>query len=354
MTRDTVDVHSHAVVPGGPTAIGAWYPAIELRSDGAMLRFPDGNDRLLPPSSHRAEPRVEWMDSVGIGVQVLSPAPNTLAEFVDGAAALDVARHINDGLADLAASPAHRFVALGTLPAQRPNDALTELSRCVTDLGLIGVELSTAAVLDGAAEGWLPALLDAAAQQQALVFVHPHDRTVSSRRNLSGMAHTLGIGMPSELALAGWELAKLLVEGPAPQVVLAHGGGTLPWLLARLEALWKVGLLVDAPLGGPTFAVTRTLHVDSLTFGDEQLEALLQILGEDRVLFGSDFPAPFAEVPIPRTPAHDGRDCLDAMLRLNARRLGIGMHRSASHRRRLSAAERNDDALASGERVGRT
>jgi aminocarboxymuconate-semialdehyde decarboxylase len=319
MTNGVVDLHSHVAVTGGPRATGRWVPELESRPDGVMMRFSDGTSRLLPRASVDIGVRLSWIDSVGIAVQALSPAPNTLVEFVDGPAAIGAACHVNDGIASMVAEAPSRFVGLGTLPLTDPEAAAEELRRCSEDLGLRGVEVSTTAVLDGAEAGWLPDLLAAAGVLGAVLFVHPHDRTVAERRGVRSLAHALGITMPNDVALAGWELAKALIpQATRPNVLLAHGGGSLPWLLARLDALWRAGLIEDSPPGGPTWAVNETLHVDSLTFGDEQLDVLLRIMGKDRVIFGSDYPAPFAEAPILRSSRAVEHDDLESLLRNNA------------------------------------
>jgi aminocarboxymuconate-semialdehyde decarboxylase len=169
---------------------------------------------------------------------------------------------------------------------------------------------------------------DAAAELGALVFVHPADTTLDPRLAAAGVA--FGAGMPAETRVAA---AALLVSGalarrrPGIRLCLAHGGGTLPWLLPRLDK----GELIKNPDTAPgrlPSALARSLYSDSLTYDVDSLLLAVQRYGTEHVLLGTDYPFAAREAPagavIRRTDQRLGDSLRAAIGAGNAQALGAG------------------------------
>ena len=188
-------------------------------------------------------------------------------------------RFLNDDLAATCAARSDRMIGLGTVPLQDSDAAVAELRRCVLELGLRGVQIGShinAHVAPGV--GGAPATTRnlplcapelrpfwrEAAKLGAAVLVHPWDMEWWCP---SAYWQPWLIGMPSETALAGSALilGGVLDELPDLKVMLSHGGGSLPYLIGRVEWGHKCRpdlVAVDSP-GSPRGPLSR-LYVDSI------------------------------------------------------------------------------------------
>jgi aminocarboxymuconate-semialdehyde decarboxylase len=192
------------------------------------------------------------------------------------------------------------------------------------DLGLAGIEVGTAAAGRDLDDPALEPLWARAAEKGAIVFVHPESAPGFERLGKARLI--VSAGYPSETGLAG---AKLLMGGifsryPALRIVLAHGGGTLPWLLPRLDRLWSMFEDVRAVCAERPSAAARAFYCDTLTFDAENLQLVAQRIGASHLMVGSDYPFTVMEDPpgavLAHCPAFD-TETREGMRGANARRL---------------------------------
>lgn len=309
----TVDVHSHVVPTSLPDmtsdGYGRW-PG--LTRDGERGMILTGGRPFRPVDSRCWTPaaRVEDLDACGVDVQVISPTPITLCHDAppEGAAAL--ARAQNDFMADFVAAAPDRLAAFGAVPLQAPDVAAAELERCTRELGFAGVEIGTvigAARADGSGvvgagptELWDPALEPfwaAAEDLGTTVFLHPADLPCAAR--LAPLDLAFGVGMPCETgtAAAGLVVSGLLARHPRLQILLAHGGGALPWLLPRLDQGWEILPRQQERISEPPSHYARRFLVDSLTYDAAGLALAAERFGTGHVLLGTDSPFAAREEP---------------------------------------------------------
>lgn len=294
-----IDLHTHAIDPDlpdvGQTHEGVFPVVRRTAPDRAQILLGGQVYREIDSRCWSAEARVKDMDADGVAVQVVSPTPVTLChgESADGARVLAAAQ--NDFLARLVAEAPDRLVALGCVPLQDPDAAVKELRRCVTDLGFAGVEIGTrVGELELADPGFAP-FFRAAADLNAVVFVHPVDGTLEPR--LARLRIGFGLGMPAETATAaaGLLITDLLDKVPGLRMCLAHGGGTLPSALSRLDRGQQLAGETD-PARLAT-ARARRLWCDSLTYDGPALRLAAGRFGPDHVVLGTDYPFDAREQP---------------------------------------------------------
>ncbi|NKQ51877.1 amidohydrolase family protein [Amycolatopsis sp. K13G38] len=289
-----IDLHTHAIAPDLAAVPGdhRWPTTHPTGPAGAELRVGGRWYRDLDERCWSAEARLRDMDAEGVAVQVLSPVPVTLCHDAPAAGAAEIARCQNDFLAGLAAVAPNRFRALGAVPLQAPDTAIAELRRCL-DLGFAGVEIGTRVGDRELTDPLFAPFFDAAEASGAVVFVHPVDETVDPRVTAAGL--TFGAGMPGETGIAGAGLvtSDLLVKRPDLRIVLAHGGGSLPCLLPRLDVGAR---LRGATRPAPT-TLARTLFCDSLTYDAPGLLLAAHRFGSDHVVLGTDYPFSARENP---------------------------------------------------------
>lgn len=295
-----VDVHTHAIPPSLPDLEpsfpwGRW-PTVERDGTGARILVGGRQYRTIDARSFSAPRRLADMDAEGIAMQVVSPAPITLCHDAPAQGAAMLAAAQNEFLADLVSQSPGRLRALGAVPLQDPDAAIAELRRCAAMPGFIGVEIGTrvgeAELGDSGFDGFFRAATDLG----AVVFVHPVDTSLDPRLARLGVA--FGAGMPSDTGVAG---AALLASGalarrPQARICLAHGGGTLPWLLPRLDRGARIGD-PDLPSDLLPSALARTIMADSLTYDAASLLLAARRYGTENLMLGTDYPFAAREAP---------------------------------------------------------
>jgi aminocarboxymuconate-semialdehyde decarboxylase len=284
----------------------------ELFRDGAPYRIID--DR-----SWDIDRRIADMDAESVALQVLSPIPVTYAYEATPADGAAYARAQNDALAGVVRARPDRFAALGAIPLQDVDLACVELERAMTELGLCGVEIGTTAAGRELDDPLLDPFWERCEALDAIVFVHPESAPGFDRLRRRMMV--ISTGYPTETGIAGAALLTSgLLERRNLRIVLAHAGGTLPWLLPRLDRLWES--FADLRTASPRrpSEVAKTLYCDTLTFDERNLALVLERFDPARVVVGSDYPFPIREVPagavVRQSTVHR-----DALRSENARRL---------------------------------
>lgn len=319
------DVHTHVVPDTLPVIDDPIWPSMVVEDGGdRRLVFPDGSKRPLTPPAWDVEARTEDMDRLGISRHILSPMPAVLADVVSSPQAGDrVASAVNDAVAQFVTAAPDRFGGLGTLPVGSRDRVLGHISRCSEELGLDGFEISTEGLLRFMQEGIWGDVFRAISAAQLWLFIHPHDHMVAGRRGIRGRLSVAGVGMTTETALAAVELMRTALLGDDSRVLLAHGGGTLPYLLPRMDSLWESTVARSELPIPPSEAFTRWFYVDSCVHGANSLRCVASVVPADRLLYGSDYP--FA-LHVPAANVQDTFDTATAagILNRNAEVAGLG------------------------------
>ena len=289
----TIDVHTHFF----PRELAATFDADAGRSLPSLVVHADGSGaimlggktfRRVSAACWDAERRIERMDRDGITMQVLSPVPVTLI----GEAAVGVAaawsRRQNELLAEIAASRPDRFAALGMVPLQDPDAAVTELEYALTELGLQGVEIGTETAGRELDDPALSGFFAAAAALSAPIFVHPTGGGAVIRRD--GQPYDFGLGMLTDTALAAAALVfgGVLERFPGLRIALAHGCGTFAWAYPRLVR--GAGIGTESANGDRLAELVRSLWVDAIVFEPAHLALVARRFGAEHIMLGSDFP----------------------------------------------------------------
>ena len=291
-TAERVDVHAHFVFTPAPFAErfgdDRW-PSVAFDGDHALLSRGGRVVRRLPPAGWSLTARIDALDAAALDRQVLSPVPPLICDWAGPELAAEWARHANRELANAVAAHPSRFTAMGTVPLNHPGVAVAVLEEA-KQLGLVGVEIGTTA---GGRELDHPDLLEffqAAGELGMVVFIHPLVLGAHSdwTPRIDTLELTFGLGMTTDTAIAA---ARLVFGGtvsssPGLSLCLAHGGGSFAWVLARIAHLW------DRTHDTTAAELARPVYVDSVVFDQRNLRFLVDQLGADRVLFGTDHPLP--------------------------------------------------------------
>lgn len=291
-----IDVHTHLIPPGWEdwaTRFGGerWPRLVERDACHATIMTGAQFFRDVDHRSWSATRRIEDMDRLGIGRQVLSPPPVMFCYWADARATAAFSRMQNENVAGVVARHPERFLGMATVPLQDTGLAVTELRYCRERLGLRAVEIGSCPAGRDFDDPELFPFFEACASLDVAVFVHPAVPLVGQER-LGKYYFPLIVGNPLETALAASKLiyGGVLERLPGLRVCFAHGGGAFPFTLARLDHGWKVRPEGPAAIPRPPSQYARRLYFDSLTLGAANLRFLVEQFGAERVVIGSDYP----------------------------------------------------------------
>lgn len=289
-----VDVHSHFVsreVLGALDRDGARFGTPLRREPGGRLFVltPERPYGPIGPEFHDVGRRREFMRGQGVTTQVLSPPPFLFYYWLDAHVGLDIIRMENDAIAEVAArDPAH-FVGLGTVPLQDVASSIRESER-IKGAGLRGVEVGSnvnGRDLDGP-EFW--PFFEALQDLDLPVLLHGGNVAGGDRMNDFHLKNLVGFPLDTTLAAARLIFAGTLDRFPRLRICVGQAGGALPYLAGRLDHGYAVRPECRRHIAAAPSEYLRRLYFDTLTHSPRALGWLLETVGPERVMLGSDFP----------------------------------------------------------------
>lgn len=309
-----VDIHTHVYPPSYMSLLGSRNTVPYVRTfpdapDTSRLIILPGEDDPATPSTARGRPvgpeyydikqKILFMDTHGIDVSVISLA-NPWLDFLDPSEAGETARKINDEVNDLCEQHPGRLYAFGALPLSAPAEVVVaEIERLAGLSRMRGIIMGTSGLGKGLDDPSLDPIYAALEKHQQLVFLHPHYGLPSSvygpRANEYGHVLPLALGFPLETTIA---VTRMLLSGvwdrfQSLQVLIAHSGGTLPFLVGRIESciLHDGHLAKEGNLEGRRSVwdvLKKNIYLDAVIYSEVGLKAAIDASGKDRLLFGTD------------------------------------------------------------------
>jgi aminocarboxymuconate-semialdehyde decarboxylase len=322
VTRRAVDVHCHFIPPALVRKLEKEGPAhsIEVRDAGgkSFVSFAD-RDRTqpFPAGMLDLDDRLRWMDDSGIDVQILSAWMDFSAYVLDAEDGLWLASSLNDLTAEAISARGDRFRAMAAVPLQEPTLAAAELRRAVTELGMVGVEIATSVVDEELDEERFGTFWSAAEDLDAMVLVHPYASLGGERLKRYFFSNIVGNPAEETVAAAHLIFGGVLERHPRLKVCLTHGGGFLPYQIGRQDRGYVARSDATAVrVSSPPSSFLRRFLYDTIVHDPSALRFLVERVGADRVVLGSDYPFPMGD-PDPLRTVDDAElpaDAVEAIL----------------------------------------
>ena len=296
----TIDIHSHFFPKSWPDlraryGTGDW-PWIKHTEPGkAVIMVGDREFRNIYSACWDPEIRLQEMDRDGIDLQVISSTPVLFGYERPAEHALDCAKMFNDAALELCARGDGRLKSICQVPLQDIDASCAELSRCMRS-GHLGVQIGNHVGLKNLDDPGIVTFLAHCAEEGAAVFVHPWDMMARERMPNYMMPWT--VAMPAETQLA---IVALIMSGAFDRlpktlrICFAHGGGSFAFLLGRLENAWRNHPVARGKCELPPRHYVDRFYVDSAVYDDKALQLLVDVMSEDRIVLGSDYPFPLGE-----------------------------------------------------------
>jgi aminocarboxymuconate-semialdehyde decarboxylase len=295
----TLDIHSHVAVPEAMELVA---PHLDFsKVPLAHFATPDtkainqAQDAERQPQFTDLKTRLADLDAMGLDMQLVMPPPPQLYYSLPEDIAARAALIVNDGIGEFCARAPDRFVGLGAVTLQAPERAVEELRQVMGPYGMKGVEVLTNVNGKELSDPSLEPFWKEAEALGALVVIHPNGFTDGQR--LSRFYFNNVVGNPLETALA---LHYLIFDGvleryPDLKLLAVHGGGYLGAYSGRIDHAWGAREDCRAGLPHPPTHYLKKVWLDSVVFTPQQLRALVETFGPERIVMGTDYPFDMGE-----------------------------------------------------------
>jgi len=296
---EVIDAHGHFVPSGLHDAVRCDpllrdAVTVTVLADGSeALRFP-GIDwvRPMPRELNNPDMSLDWLDNKGIGRQIVGPWSDLFGYQLDSRAGERWCKVVND-LQIQELEHTARLIPLGILPLQSPTLAAAEVNR-TADLGFKGVTIGCRVGELDLDDPQMDVVWATLAERGLPVVMHPAFHAHEARTSDLGLPNTIGRPHDTDIAVARLVLSGTLVRHPGSRLFLMHGGGSIPLLWGRLQR----NHAISPETTDPELSIGR-IWVDSVVYRPEAVKYLVETVGEDHVLLGSDYPFPIMD-PEPR------------------------------------------------------
>jgi aminocarboxymuconate-semialdehyde decarboxylase len=234
--------------------------------------------------------RLKHMDRMGVDVQAVSPSPNQTYYWTEPGMGQELARAVNERIAQIAAQHPDRFVGLGTVPLQNVELAVAELEFLMRTLGLKGVEINPNVNGKELTASNLGKFFAAPEKLNAVIFMHPICYTQGERLMDHYFNNVIGNPLETTVATAHLIFDGVMERHPKLKVILPHAGGYLAHYWARMDHAWKARPDCRTVLKHKPSKSLEKFYFDTIAFDPGMLGHLIERFGADHVLLGTDYP----------------------------------------------------------------
>lgn len=295
-----LDIHTHIMPPQMPNWVKKFgygdFIHVEHRNCNACMMKGDKLFRVVEDNCYKVEDRLKDMETTGVTTQVLSTIPvlfNYWAKPEDG---LETSRFFNDHIANCVIKNSKEFIGLGTVPMQDTELAIEEMHRSIKDLKLTGLEIGTNINGINLSDERFFSFYAEAEKLGCALFIHPWEMMGEQQMEKYWLPWLVGMPAETTRAICSLIFGGVFEKFPNLRVAFAHGGGSFPFTLGRIEHGFNVRadlVAIDNPINPKEYL--GKFWIDALVHDAKALNYVLDLLGEDAICMGSDYPFPLGE-----------------------------------------------------------
>ncbi|HRD59028.1 MAG TPA: amidohydrolase family protein, partial [Ferruginibacter sp.] len=269
---------------------------LEHRNCKACMMKGDKLFREVEENCFDVSLRKKEMDETDVTVQVLSTIPvlfNYWAKPKDG---LETSRFFNDHMAESVAKNPDRFIAIGTVPMQDIDLAIKEMERCISELKMPGLEIGSNINGINLSDPQFFPFYKRAEELGCSLFVHPWEMMGEGQMQKYWLPWLVGMPAETSRAICSMIFGGVFEKFPKLKVAFAHGGGSFPATIGRIEHGFNVrpDLVAMDNAINPSHYIGH-FWIDSLVHDEKAMRFIVDVMGEDKICLGSDYPFPLGE-----------------------------------------------------------
>jgi aminocarboxymuconate-semialdehyde decarboxylase len=296
-----IDIHTHILPENIPNfkekfGYGGFINLDHHKPCCARMMVDDKFFREVEDNCWNAETRMKECDGFNVDVQVLSTVPVMFSYWAKPEDCLELSVFLNDHIAGIVKKYPKRFIGLGTIPLQSPELAIKELERCM-EIGLAGVQIGSHVNDWNLNAPELFPVFEAAEQLGAAIFVHPWEMMGQEKMSKYWLPWLVGMPAETSLAICSMIFGGIFERLPKLRVAFAHGGGSFPSTIGRIEHGFNCRpdlVAVDNTINPREYI--GKFYFDSLVHDPMMLDYLVKLAGHNCVALGTDYPFPLGEL----------------------------------------------------------
>ena len=297
----TIDIHTHILPKDIPNfnkifGYGEFISLEHHKPCCARMMMHDQFFREVDENCWKPESRIQDCNHHNVDVQVLSTVPVMFSYWTKPKDGLEISKFINDNLIESVHANPKRFIGLGNLPMQDTNLAIKELER-IKSLGFKGIQIGSHINDLNLDDPSLFPIYEACEDLDMAIFVHPWWWMAKEKMDKYWLPWLVGMPMETSLAICSMIFSGVFHKYPKLRVAFAHGGGSFPSTIGRIEHGFNVRpdlVAVDNNVNPKDYL--GKFWLDSLVHDDKMLEYIIELVGEDKVALGTDYPFPLGEL----------------------------------------------------------
>ncbi len=295
-----IDIHTHIMPDKMPNWVQKFgygeFIHLEHRNCKACMMKGDTLFREVESNCFDATLRIKEMDETSVNIQVLSTIPvlfNYWAKAKDG---LETSRFFNDHIAETVTKNLGRFLGIGTVPLQDVEMAIKEMERCMTELKMPGLQIGSNINGENLGDKKFFSFYKRAEELGCALFIHPWEMMGENQMQKYWLPWLVGMPAETSRAICSLIFGGVLAAFPKLRIAFAHGGGSFPLTIGRIEHGYNVRpdlVAVDNAINPRDYI--GKFWIDSLVHDKHAMKYIVDVMGEDKICLGSDYPFPLGE-----------------------------------------------------------
>jgi len=296
-----IDIHTHILPENLNDVTGQFIDSRFLKIDpidetSAMLKKDGKSFRKVDCNCWNHQARINDCDYTKVNMQVLSTLPVLFCYWAKDDDCLALSQFLNDHIMQICRQEPQRFIGLGTIPMQNTDMAISEMERCVNELKFPGIEIGSNINGENLSSEKFQPIFEHAEKIGCSIFVHPWEMMGQANMEKYWLPWLLGMPAETSRAICSIIFGGVLEKYPDLKIAFAHGGGTFPFTIGRIDHGYKVRpdlcAIDNAKLPS---SYLKHFYVDSLVHDEKSISFLLDKMGPEQIALGSDYPFPLGE-----------------------------------------------------------